>query len=404
MNADNRPGDAVPEAEPTVDPTPAPDPTPIPDPTAPGAPVPPAATTARWIVDSDADSELDRPDDARADRSELDSDHTEQVARWRKRSENRREGKKRPWWIELPILLATAFLLTFLIQTFVAKVYYVPSGSMETTLHGVESGGDRILVNKMVYDVRDPNPGDIVVFKGNDSWAPELEGVAGASTWYGKVFESIGSVVGIAPPDEKDFVKRVIAVGGQTIQCCDEQGNVVVDGVPLDEHYIYQPLPFTATDPTNNCTVDPSGLTYSSKRCFGQITVPEGYIFVMGDHRRASADSSQRCWGLTELGMRQNSDASQAVAPCVRLVSLDEVIGKAIFIVMPPSRWGTLGDPGIDTQANASAAMAPQALPMIGGLLLTAGLRGGLALTPKHRRRRRDHRSRRRQQAEADGS
>lgn len=385
MNADNRPGDAAPEA----------DPTPVPMPV-------PATPPARWIVDSDAENELDRPDDAvnsnKADRSELDSEHTEQVARWRQRSEGRREGKKRPWWIELPILLATAFLLTFLIQTFVAKVYYVPSGSMETTLHGVESGGDRILVNKMVYDFRDPNPGDIVVFKGNDSWAPELEGVAGASTWYGKVFESIGSVVGIAPPDEKDFVKRVIAVGGQTIQCCDEQGNVMVDGVSLDEHYIYEPLPFTATDPTNNCTVDTTGLTYSSKRCFGPVTVPEGYIFVMGDHRRASADSSQKCWGLTDLGMRQNSDAAQAVAPCVRLVSLDEVIGKAIFIVMPPSRWGTLGDPGIDTQATVSAAMAPQALPMVGGLLLTAGLRGGLALTPTRRRRRRDRR------AGADGS
>lgn len=398
MNADNRPGDAAPEAEPTDRPGESPADAERADTSgdrAPGGTA--AATPARWIVDSDQDSSLDRADDAPT-RTAVDTDHAEQVARWRKRSERRREGKKRPWWIELPILLGTAFLLTFLIQTFVAKVYYVPSGSMETTLHGVSSGGDRILVNKMVYDFRDPDPGDIVVFKGNDKWAPELQGTTGATTWYGKVFESIGSVVGIAPPDEKDFVKRVIAVGGQTVQCCDEQGNVMVDGVPLDEHYVYQPLPFTPGDPTNDCTVDTSGLNYSSKRCFGPYTVPDGQLFVMGDHRRASADSSQQCWGLTDQGMQQNSEPGQ-VPTCVRLVADDEVIGKAIFIIMPPSRWGTLGDPGIDHRDDNASAMAPQALPMVGGLLLTAGLRGGLALTPARRRRRRDRRTARRAEA-----
>src|SRR6476620_3463323 len=76
---------------------------------------------------------------------------------------SRRTAKKRPFWIELPILIVIAFGLTFLIQTFVAKVYYVPSGSMEQTLHGVANGGDRILANKIVYDFRDPKQGDVVV-------------------------------------------------------------------------------------------------------------------------------------------------------------------------------------------------------------------------------------------------
>jgi signal peptidase I len=70
------------------------------------------------------------------------------------RPSRRKPAKKRPFWIELPILIVIAFGLTFLIQTFVAKVYYVPSGSMETTLHGAPSGGDRILANKIVYDFR----------------------------------------------------------------------------------------------------------------------------------------------------------------------------------------------------------------------------------------------------------
>src|ERR1700712_1822555 len=85
-------------------------------------------------------------------------------------SHRRKHAKKRPFWVELPILIVIAFGLTFLIQTFVAKVYYVPSGSMETTLHGATTGGDRILANKVVYDFRDPQQGDVVVFAGPPTW------------------------------------------------------------------------------------------------------------------------------------------------------------------------------------------------------------------------------------------
>lgn len=77
--------------------------------------------------------------------------------------------RKRPFWVELPILIVIAFGLTFLIQTFIAKVYYVPSGSMEQTLHGVSSGGDRILANKVVYEFGEPRPGDVVVFSDRKS-------------------------------------------------------------------------------------------------------------------------------------------------------------------------------------------------------------------------------------------
>src|SRR5664279_3953828 len=137
------------------------------------------------------------------------------------------QKKRRPFWIELPILILIAFGLTFLIQTFIAKVYYVPSGSMEQTLHGVASGGDRILANKVVYDFRDPAQGDVVVFAGPPSWVPETR-IAEPTSWIGSALQSLGSVVGIAPPNEKDYVKRVIAVGGQTVQCCDAQAAVAV--------------------------------------------------------------------------------------------------------------------------------------------------------------------------------
>jgi signal peptidase I len=252
------------------------------------------------------------------------------AAKKQERPSRRKPAKKRPFWIELPILIVIAFGLTFLIQTFVAKVYYVPSGSMETTLHGAPSGGDRILANKIVYDLREPKQGDVVVFAGPETWAPEAR-IAGPTSWFGSLLQSVGSVVGIAPPNEKDYVKRVIAVGGQTVMCCDAQGAVVVDGRSLVEPYIYEPIEFIPGQ--LDCTT-----TQMSRRCFGPVTVPEGQLWVMGDHRSDSADSSYQCQGLP----------ASSGAVCQGPIPVDNVIGKAIAIVMPPSRWGTIGNPDID--------------------------------------------------------
>jgi signal peptidase I len=138
-------------------------------------------------------------------------------------------------------------------------------------------------------------------------------------------------VIGIAPPNEKDFVKRVIAVGGETVACCDADGNVTINGKPLDESsYIYEPIPFTPG--VEDCTTTPE-----SRRCFGPYTIPEGELWVMGDHRSYSADSSYGCQGL-----KPESEPS-----CQGPIPVDNVIGKAIFIVMPPSRWGTIGNPDV---------------------------------------------------------
>lgn len=270
---------------------------------------------------------------------EGEDEHSAAVNRWRKRSDRRNKKAKRPLWVELPALIVVAFTLTFLIQTFVAKVYYVPSGSMEKTIHGVPHGGDRILANKVVYDFRDPEQGDVVVFKGPGTWAAEAD-VPGPSTWFGKALSSVGSVVGIAPPNEKDFVKRVIAVGGQTVACCDVKGNVTVDGKPLNEPYIFEPLPFEPG--VADCAV--GGLDadhYGSRRCFAPVKVPAGGLWVMGDHRSYSDDSSYNCLQL-----------KPAAAPptCGRPIPTSDVIGKAIFIVAPISRWRTIGNPDIDPQ------------------------------------------------------
>ncbi|SDO72533.1 signal peptidase I [Nakamurella panacisegetis] len=316
--------------------------------------------------------EIDEPD-------EPEDGGSDPVPRGARRTAGRR---KRSLWKELPILVVVAFALTFVIQTFVAKVYYVPSGSMEKTIHGALVGGDRILANKVVYDFRDPEQGDVVVFKGPDTWAPET-GVSAPSGWFRKSMAALGSVVGVAPPDEKDFVKRVIAVGGQTVQCCDTKGNVEVDGRSLNEPYIY------SSDPENSalafrpgvrdCTTGGTDTTYGSRRCFAPVKVPAGQLWVMGDHRDDSDDSSYNCLGY-------KSSAPQA-AGCSRPIPVDNVIGKAVLKLLPVADFGTIGNPDIDPTASASGPTA--AVPTTGGVLLALGLRGGIVLTPARRRRRR---------------
>lgn len=251
-----------------------------------------------------------------------------------------RVAKKRPWWVEIPVMLVVAFLLTFLIQTFIARVYYVPSGSMEPTLHGVTHGGDRILAYKLGYDFGEPEQGDVVVFKGPSSWTPEAD-FAGPTSFLGKIGSALGSVIGIAPPNEKDFVKRVIAVGGQTVSCCDVAGHVQVDGVSLNEPYVLIEPDYPQWEwirGETSCAIDPDDPTqYESYRCFGPYTVPDGSLWVMGDHRSDSADSTWGCRGLVPSGDVQ----------CQGPISVSDVIGRAVAIVMPPSRWGGIGSPDI---------------------------------------------------------
>jgi signal peptidase I len=236
---------------------------------------------------------------------------TEEKQAKNKAGKHRKPPKKQPLWRELLTLLAVALVLTFVIQHFLGRVYSIPSGSMEETLHGCPGcTGDRVLVDKIIYAFRDPEPGDVIVFQGPDSWTENDVQVerSGNVIWRG--LQQIGSLVGLAPPDERDFVKRVIAVGGQTVQCCDEQFRVLVDGKPLDEPYVFW----------QNGAPD-------SREHFDPVLVPEGTLWVMGDNRSDSCDS--RC---------QGGGGIRGVVP------IDKVIGKARYIVLPPSRWQGVGD------------------------------------------------------------
>ena len=254
------------------------------------------------------------------------------------------QEKKTSLLRELPVLLVVAFLLALLVKTFLVQAFFIPSGSMEQTLHGCTGcTGDRVLVNKVPYWFGEPEPGDIVVFKGPDTWSPEIA-VEEPGNWVSGALLTIGRAIGVAPPSEDDFVKRVIATGGQTVQCCDEQGRVTVDGISLDEPYVFEDKPV-------------------EQRAFSPVTVPDGRLWVMGDHRAASADSREHV-----------SDQYSGT------IGVDDVIGKAALIVWPVDRFTLLDDPDIQGQDQAlgapvqgsAAVAAPYALGLIGAVPVTA--------------------------------
>lgn len=233
------------------------------------------------------------------------------------------QKKSRSFLRELPILILVALVLSFLLQTFIARVYLIPSESMEPTLHGCAGcTGDRIVVEKVSYHFGDPKPGDVIVFRGPDSWSQDFTSTRSSNVVI-RGAQELGSLVGLVPPDENDLVKRVIATGGQTVECCDAQGRVLVDGKPLDEPYVVMDFPFVSGSQTCDTT-------QKSARCFGPVTVPEGNLWVMGDNRSNSADSRYHV-----------GDDLQGTIP------IDNVIGKAIFIALPPSRMGTISSPDI---------------------------------------------------------
>ncbi len=218
--------------------------------------------------------------------------------------------------------LFAAVLLVALVQGFLVKLYMVPSGSMEHTLEV----GDRILVNRLAAS---PEPDDIVVFTADDElWPSDAMPAAGPVAAAKQAVKWVfGDLLGFGPTTGHTLVKRVIAVGGQTVSCCDAVGRLVVDGEPLDEPYIFEDPRFEAG--SLDCETTPRSL-----RCFGEVTVPEGMLLVLGDHRGASSDGILQCRG---------AEGSPGDDSCVRWARESDVIGEAFAIVWPLSRFGEIG-------------------------------------------------------------
>jgi signal peptidase I len=234
---------------------------------------------------------------------------------------------------EAAILIVIAVGLYYLMLTFVARPYLIPSESMEPTLHGCTGcTGDRIMVDKVIYRFESPKPGDVIVFKGPPVWNIGYKSIRSANTAV-RWMQNALSFVGFVPPDENDLVKRVIAVGGQTVECRVATG-LTVNGKPLNQPFL---------DP-KTLGVDPSLYPCLGPE-FGPVSVPQDRLWVMGDNRTHSADSRAHCTSLPadlQRGILCTGDPASGTIP------VDNVIGKARFIAWPPSRWG--GVSSVDVQ------------------------------------------------------
>jgi signal peptidase I len=162
---------------------------------------------------------------------------------------------------ELPILLVIAGIIAFVVRTFMAQAFYIPSGSMLPQLQIL----DRVVVSKVSYKLHDPRRGDIVVF---DNPRPTQVTKDEPSNVAVRVFREVGKAVGVIQPSTDEFIKRVIGLPGETVEGRD--GHVYINGRLLKEPYL-QPSVVTST--------------------FAPITVPKGQLWVMGDNRTNSGDS-----------------------------------------------------------------------------------------------------------------
>jgi signal peptidase I len=262
-------------------------------------------------------------------------------------SAKRKKRRSRSWWVELPILLVFALVLALIIKTFVVQAFFIPSSSMENTL----DIGDKVLVNKLVYDFRSIHRGDIVVFNGDGSWNPVP---AQPKPLLSRLWGAITGIFGTAP-GVHDYIKRVIGLPGDHIVCCDALGRITVNGAPLNERsYLYP------------------GNVPSAQRF--NIVVPPGRLWVMGDHRAVSYDSRGHL-----------SDPGHGTIPENR------VVGRAFMIVAPVSRWRILPIPATFEQPKLAAGVVGNAVALAASPAgpLAAGFVGAVPLTLLERRLRR---------------
>lgn len=215
---------------------------------------------------------------------------------------------------DLAIIVVSALVISFIIKSFLFRSFYIPSASMEDTLHI----NDRIIVNELVPDVFPLQHGDVVVFSDPGGWLD----LAPKSTpdVFTQVVDGIFTFVGLGGSDSEDhLVKRVIGLPGDHVMCCTPQGLLEVNGKAVTEPYLKLPSADSAS----------SGMDFD-------ITVPKDKLWVMGDNRYNSADS------------RYNQDQ-----PGKGFVPMSNVVGRAIVVSWPFSRWTWL-DNFTDKFANAN--------------------------------------------------
>jgi signal peptidase I len=203
-----------------------------------------------------------------------------------------------------------------LAKSFVVEAFRIPSASMEDTLRV----GDRVLVNKFVYRIRGIERGDVVVFSGAGSWEPPAPPRSTDSVT--AVYRDAMQAMGLESMGT-DYVKRVIGLPGDHVTCCDAQGRLTVNGVPLLEGSYVYPGEAPSTE-------------------FFNVTVPPGRLWVMGDHRGDSADSRYH-----------GGDPWNGTIP------ESAVVGRVFLVIWPPSQVKALPIPATFARRTLVAASAP---------------------------------------------
>jgi signal peptidase I len=194
---------------------------------------------------------------------------------------------------ELPVLVIVALVVSLFIKSFLVQFFYIPSGSMENTLQIK----DRVAVNKVPFISDNIKRGDVVVFRDPDNWLPEI--IDYSTNQYITKAKSALVTVGVLPNPAKQYlVKRVVGVGGDRVVCCTKEGNLTINGVEVIEPYIF----------AGN---KPSEMNFD-------VTVPKGKLWVLGDHRGASADSRYH-----------QEDINKGFVP------LSKVSGRVVGVIWP---------------------------------------------------------------------
>ena len=212
--------------------------------------------------------------------------------------------RKRSFFQEFPVLIVVALLVSLFIKTFLVQFFYIPSGSMENTLQV----NDRVAVNRIPFISNNIERGDVVVFRDPDNWLPAAD-ISESPFVIAKLKAGLVAV-GILPNPAKQYlVKRVVGVAGDHVICCNTDGKLTVNGEVMNEPYIF----------AGNV---PSDMNFD-------VTVPKNKVWVMGDHRGASADSRYH-----------QDDINKGFVP------VNRITGRVIAVIWPLKNISLV--PGVD--------------------------------------------------------